>query len=67
MPHNWYVKTKAKRPVRLTVRPAIGSLKDIDEMRFHRPKGLKPGDLDRALKWTKRDVLDKGLIGKKYL
>ena len=50
-----------QRPPRLHIRPGIGTPGDIDKMRFRRPKGLKPGDLDRALKWTKRDVLDKGL------
>jgi prevent-host-death family protein len=51
-----------QRPPRLILRPAIGSLKDIDKMRFRRPKGLKPGDLERALKWSKREVWDKGLV-----
>ena len=51
-----------QRPMRLILRPAIGSLKDIDKMRFRRPKGLKPGDLERAIKWSKRDVWDKGLV-----
>ena len=49
---------------RLILRPATGSLKDIDKMlaNLPRPKGLKPGDVDRALKWAKRDVLDKGIL-----
>jgi len=51
-----------QRPMRLIFRPAIGSPKDIDKMRFRRPKGLKPGDVESALKWTKRDVWDKGLV-----
>jgi prevent-host-death family protein len=52
------------RPQRLIVRPATMSLKDADKLiaSLPRPKGLKPGDVDRALKWTKRDALDKGLI-----
>ena len=48
--------------MRLILRPAIGSPKDIDKMHFRRPKGLKPGDLERAIKWSKRDVWDKGLV-----
>jgi prevent-host-death family protein len=53
-----------ERPKRLTIRPATGSLKDIDKMlaKLPRPAGLKPGDVDRALKWVKRDVMDKGLV-----
>jgi prevent-host-death family protein len=49
---------------RLAVRPATGSLKEVDKLldKLPRPKGLKPGDVDRALKWTKRDVFDKGLV-----
>ena len=49
---------------RLIVRPATGSLKDIDKMlaNLPRPRWLKPGDVDRALKWAKRDVTDKGLV-----
>jgi prevent-host-death family protein len=49
-----------ERPQRLTVRPAIGSLKDLDQMVFRRPKGLKPGDVDRALKWVRRDRFKNG-------
>jgi len=49
---------------RLAIRPAQGSLKEVDRIlaNLPRPKGLKPGDVDRALKWAKRDVLDKGLV-----
>jgi|SRR5579872_561544 len=49
---------------RLTIRPAQISLEDVDRILAHlpRPKGLKPGDLDRALKWVKRDAYDKGLL-----
>jgi prevent-host-death family protein len=49
---------------RLIVRGPTGSLKDIDKMlsKLKRPKGLKPGDADRALKWVNRDVFDKGLV-----
>ena len=47
---------------RLIVRPATGSLKDIDKMlaNLRRPKGLKPGDVDRALKWVRRDRFENG-------
>ena len=52
-----------RRP-RLIVRPATASLKDVDKLlaNLPRPKGLKPGDVDRALKWVRRDVYDKGLV-----
>jgi prevent-host-death family protein len=49
-----------ERPQRLTIRPATGSLKDLDQMVFRRPKGLKPGDVDRALKWVRRDRFKNG-------
>ena len=49
-----------ERRQRLTIRPAIGSLKDLDQMVFRRPKGLKPGDVDRALKWVRRDRFKNG-------
>lgn len=47
---------------RLTFRPPIGSLKDIDKMlaNLRRPKGLRPGDADRALKWVRRDRFENG-------
>jgi prevent-host-death family protein len=53
-----------ERKQRLIVRPATASLKDIDKLlaKLPRPKGLKPGEVDRALKWVKRDVSDKGLV-----
>lgn len=49
---------------RLIVRPATKSLKDIDRVfsLLSPPKNLKPGDVDEALRWTRRDVLDKGLV-----
>ena len=47
---------------RLTVRNPTGSLKDIDNMKFFRPRGLKRGEVDRAVKWVKRDVFNKGLV-----
>ena len=49
-----------ERRQRLTIRPATGSLKDLDQMVFRRPKGLKPGDVDRALKWVRRDRFKDG-------
>ena len=48
------------RPKRLTIRPATGSLKDLDKLVFRRPKGLKPGDVDRALQWVRRDRFENG-------
>ena len=48
------------RPKRLTIRPATGSLKDLDKLVFRRPKGLKPGDVDRALQWVRRDRFANG-------
>jgi prevent-host-death family protein len=49
-------------PKRLIVRPATMSLKDADKLiaSFQRPKGLKPGDADRALKWVRRDRFENG-------
>ena len=51
------------RPRLLTHGPS-DSTKDIDKMlsKLKRPKGLKPGDTDRALKWVKRGIFDKGLV-----
>jgi prevent-host-death family protein len=49
-----------ERRQRLTIRPATESLKDLDQMVFRRPKGLKPGDVDRALKWVRRDRFKDG-------
>jgi len=39
------------------IRPAQGSLKEVDRIlaNLPRPKGLKPGDADRALQWVRRD------------
>jgi prevent-host-death family protein len=51
-----------ERRQRLTIRPATGSLKDLDQMVFRRPKGLKPGDVDRALKWVRRDRFKDGPV-----
>lgn len=51
------------RKGRLIVRSATRSLKDIDKLIANlppRPKGLKPGDVDRALKWVRRDRFENG-------
>jgi len=47
---------------RLAIRPAQGSLEEVDRIMANlpRPKGLKPGDLDRALKWVRRDRFENG-------
>jgi hypothetical protein len=37
------------------IRPAAISLKAADKLAFHRPKGVRPGDVDGALKWVRRD------------
>lgn len=46
-----------KRTQRLIIRPATISLKAVDKLVSHRPKGLKPGAVDDALKWVRRDRL----------
>jgi prevent-host-death family protein len=45
---------------RLTYIPATGSLKDLDKLVMTRPKNLKPGDVDEALQWTRRDRFEDG-------
>ncbi|MBZ5591617.1 MAG: type II toxin-antitoxin system prevent-host-death family antitoxin [Acidobacteriia bacterium] len=52
---------RPQRP-RLAIRPAQGSPKEIDRILAHlpRPKGFKPGDADRALKWVRRDRFENG-------
>ncbi|HET9318616.1 MAG TPA: type II toxin-antitoxin system prevent-host-death family antitoxin [Bryobacteraceae bacterium] len=54
---------RAQRP-RLTIRPAQGSLKEVDRIlaNLPRPKGLKPGDADRALQWVRRDRFENGPV-----
>jgi len=49
---------------RLVTIPPTRSLKGIDKLldALPRPKNLKPGDVDEAWKWVKRDVFDKGLV-----
>jgi len=49
-----------KRPQRLVIRPAATSLKTADKLVFHRPKSLKRGDVDDALKWVRRDRFKNG-------
>ena len=39
-----------------TVQPTM-SLKDADKLAFLRPKGLRPGDVDEALRESRRDRL----------
>jgi len=48
--------------LRLTVRPGQGSLGEIDRIlaNLPRPKGLKPPESDRALKWVRRDRFEDG-------
>jgi prevent-host-death family protein len=47
-----------KPPARrlLTIPPA-GSLKELDRLAVRRPRKLKPGDVDRALAWVRRERL----------
>ena len=40
---------------RLETIPPTRSLKEIDQLPFFRPKKLRPGDADRALRWVRRD------------
>jgi prevent-host-death family protein len=47
----------ASRP-RLETIPATRPLKEMDELPFFRPKGLKPGDLEEALREERRDRFD---------
>jgi antitoxin (DNA-binding transcriptional repressor) of toxin-antitoxin stability system len=54
---------QSARP-RLKIRPAIGSLKDLNKLPGVRIKNLKPGDVDRALRETRMDAYDKWLAGK---
>jgi prevent-host-death family protein len=57
-----YEKPHEKRPQRLVIRPAAISLKAADRLVFHRPKGLKRGDADEALRWVRRDRFKNGLL-----
>jgi prevent-host-death family protein len=47
-------KPPAKRLVTI---PPTGSLRDLDRLAVSRPKSLKPGDVDRALAWVRRERL----------
>jgi prevent-host-death family protein len=47
----------ASRP-RLVMIPATRPLKEMDELPFFRPKGLKPSDLEAALREERRDRFD---------
>jgi hypothetical protein len=40
---------------RVATIPAARSHKDRDRLPFFRPANLKPGDLDEALRWVRRD------------
>lgn len=40
---------------RLATIPATKSHKDIDRLPFFRPKKLRRGDIDEALRWTRQD------------
>ena len=42
-------------PTRLVARAPSVSLADVDKLPFFRPKRLRAGDLDRAIRDTKRD------------
>ena len=43
---------------RLEMIPATRPLKEMDELPFFRPKGLKPGVLEEALREERRDRFD---------
>jgi prevent-host-death family protein len=43
---------------RLQTIPPTMSLKEMDRLPFFRPKGLKPGDLDEALREDRKDRFD---------
>jgi prevent-host-death family protein len=48
------VPFEESRP-RLETTPPTMSLKELDKLPFFRPKGLKPGDLDEALREERQD------------
>lgn len=43
---------------RLEIRPATGSLKDLDKLPVYAPKGLRLEDLETALEEERRERLD---------
>ena len=43
---------------RLEIIPATASPKDMDKLPFFRPKGLKPGALEEALREERKDRFD---------
>jgi len=47
-------------PKRLVTIPPTRSLKEVDALPRFRPKGLKPGDVDAALRWVRRDRFRNG-------
>lgn len=42
---------------RLVTIPPTRSLKELDRISVSRPKKLRPGDVDRALRWVRSDRL----------
>jgi prevent-host-death family protein len=51
------VPYEKSRP-RLETIPPTMSLKEMDKLPFFRPKGLKPGDLEKALREERKDRFD---------
>ena len=54
------VPFEKSRP-RLETTPPTMSLKEMDKLKFFRPRGLKPGDLEKALREERKDRFD-GLL-----
>jgi prevent-host-death family protein len=54
------VPFEKSRPRLETVSPTM-SLKEMDKLPFFKPKGLRPGDLERALREERKDRFD-GLL-----
>jgi antitoxin (DNA-binding transcriptional repressor) of toxin-antitoxin stability system len=52
------------KPAAMVTRPPIRQLRDLRRLTGVKPRKLKPGDLDRALRETKNDWLDRWLSGK---
>jgi prevent-host-death family protein len=53
-----------ERPERLVTIPPTKSPSEIDKLPGIRPKKLKPGDLERALRENKQDWYDKWIASK---